>query len=156
MTAFNKVHGDIFNSEAQLLVNPVNCVGAMGKGLALQFKNRYPDMDRQYREDCKNGLVKTGNVIIYAVPDGKLVANLPTKDHWRRPSRMEYVVDGLENLLEQMRLRELQSVAIPALGAGLGGLEWDDVEQAIWDVMNVPDDIMVEVFPPRQAKRRWR
>ena len=120
------VKGDIFNSTANLLVNPVNSVGIMGAGLARQFKNRYPVMFKDYKEDCKKGLYVGGSCKIYGE-----VACLATKQHWKDPSQLRYITDGLRRLWLQMYGKKITSVAIPRLGCGLGGLDWDDVKQLI-------------------------
>ena len=148
MATFVTKQGDIFHAEAQVLVNPVNCVGAMGAGLAKQFKERYPAMNQQYRRDCVAGKVKTGAVILYHVSGGRVIANLPTKDDWRNPSRMEYIEGGLAALKQALTDEGLTSVAIPAIGAGLGGLKWPDVLQRIETLLDNPD-LTVEIYPPK-------
>ena len=119
MSNITYLRGNIFESSAQVWVNPVNCHGVMGKGLALQFRKRFPQMYEQYRHDCSRGLVKTGNIHIHAVHPYKTprwIINLPTKDHWRNPSRLEYIKSGLNHLTELCRPLQIESVAIPALG----------------------------------------
>ena len=148
MATFSINQGDIFKSQAQVLVNPVNCVGVMGKGLALEFKKRYPDLDREYRSDCRAGRIRPGTVVIYPAGAGRLVANLPTKDHWRQPSRMEYIILGLDGLAAHITSRKVTSVAVPAIGAGLGGLPWPPVKEAIEQILDLPG-LSVEIYPPR-------
>ena len=145
---FKTVNGNIFDSRAQVLVNPVNCVGTMGAGLAKQFAARYPDMNELYRQECRKALVRTGEVRLHPVPDGHTVANLPTKNHWRNPSTLLYVKSGLQALGHAMLNAGLYSVAVPALGTGLGGLRWNDVEPLIRSELNL-EGITVEIYPPR-------
>ena len=134
------ISGNIFESKTQVLINPINCVGVMGAGLAKQFKNNYPEMFSAYTRDCRAGLVVTGEVRFYPAghASDQVIANLPTKRHWKNPSKMEYVEDGLLDLRRQMKERGYRSVAVPALGAGLGGLEWGDVLGVIEDILDVP------------------
>lgn len=135
--------GSIFDSGAQWLVNPVNTEGVMGAGLALEFKKRLPDVFLAYQSACRRGEVRIGEMFLF----GKIV-HFPTKEHWKAPSRLEYVERGLVSLAEVMRTQGIQTIAIPALGCGLGGLAWSDVrpriEQALHDV-----DAQVYLFGPR-------
>lgn len=131
-----ELQGDILrHRKSAALVNPVNTVGAMGRGLALQFKRRYPEMDREYRRLCNAGLLQPGHVFFHSVaPPGAMpewVVSFPTKQHWRNPSRMDWIRDGLADLYDQLKQRSITSVAIPALGAGLGGLPWAPVRECI-------------------------
>ena len=153
MTNFVTKQGDIFQSGAQVLVNPVNCMGAMGAGLAKQFKERYPALNQQYRKDCGAGKVKTGEVLLYRVADGRAVANLPTKNHWRDPSRLQWIKEGLADLNRVLSSENLTSVAIPAVGAGLGGLDWQEVLKLIKSELDNPD-LTVEIYPPHRAGKR--
>lgn len=125
--------GDIFWCGAEALVNPVNCVGVMGKGMVLKCKKLYPKNYEEYREACK--WLKPGRMYVHRVPDPsshvKYIINFPTKDHWRDPSRLEYISDGLDVLKEEIKMLRLYSIAIPALGCGCGGLNWKDVEPLI-------------------------
>lgn len=133
----NKFNPDIFESGAQVLVNPVNCVGVMGAGLAKVFRQKYPDMFLQYKSACEHGRYKPGYCFIQKVSDGHFVANIATKDHWKDKSEYEWIKQGIRNLREDMERkpgqgrRQLESVAIPRIGCGLGGLEWDKVRSII-------------------------
>ena len=148
MAEFITVRGNIFDSKAQMLVNPVNCVGVMGAGLAKQFKARYPEMFQEYREQCRLGLVRTGEVTLHPVRDGRTVANLPTKNDWRNPSQLEYADSGLLSLAHALSAGQFRSVAVPALGAGLGGLQWERVLPLIHDRLDL-HLLRVEIYPPR-------
>ena len=144
---------DLFAIDADVLVNPVNTVGVMGAGLALEFKKRYPQVYEQYRAACKLGNVKLGR--IYVLRDGAtLIAHLPTKRHWRDVSTLGDVGDGLADLAVFLRqlARQEQSkrlvVGLPAVGCGLGGLAWPDVRKVTEDTFHgVECDI--HVFAPQ-------
>jgi O-acetyl-ADP-ribose deacetylase (regulator of RNase III) len=120
--------GNIFDSNASFLVNPVNCVGVMGKGLALQFKQRYPGNFRAYKQRCNSGDMKIGEPFIQDIPNPtpmppRFIVNFPTKDHWRAPSEYEYIARGLIGLSECLFATESNSIAFPPIGCGLGGLK---------------------------------
>lgn len=124
--SITKVSGNIFDSDADVLVNPVNTVGVMGKGLALQFKKKYPSMFAEYRQRCKDNKYDVGDIMLHRVP-GKWIANFPTKKHWRDKSRVEYIDIGLGVLRDvcESLVIGAKSVAIPRLGSGLGGLDFE-------------------------------
>ena len=120
-------HGDIFESNADAIINTVNCVGVMGAGLAKQFKERYPHNYTNYANACKTGKVEIGKMYIPNVlSPNKIIVNFPTKKHWRSPSQLSYIDDGLTALREYIDSAPIQSIAIPPLGCGLGGLNWQD------------------------------
>ena len=125
--------GDIFAQPAHTIVNPVNCVGVMGRGLALQFKRRHPDAYRAYREACASGRVRPGRIFWFETPlrTPRCIAHFPTKRHWRDPSRLDDIRTGLADLASTIAERAIPSIAIPPLGCGLGGLPWQDVEPLI-------------------------
>jgi O-acetyl-ADP-ribose deacetylase (regulator of RNase III)/uncharacterized protein YwgA len=143
----NYVTGNLFDSEAQALVNTVNCVGVMGKGIAHQFKRAYPQMFKAYRQHCKNGEVRLGEVMLYKERD-KIIINFPTKGHWRSSSRLADIEAGLESLKALIAEHEIQSLAIPPLGCGNGGLKWPDVRDAIAGALG-DIDARIDVYPPR-------
>lgn len=124
--------GNLFESQAYALVNAVNTVGVMGKGIALQFKNTFAHNYKEYSIACKNGTLQTGRLL--AIKDlslatgEKLIVNFPTKQHWRNPSEYEYVESGLKELASLIQAENIKSIAIPALGCGNGGLEWNKVK----------------------------
>ena len=126
--------GNVLEARVEALVNTVNTVGVMGKGVALMFKERFGDNFRRYAAACKSGEVQTGKMFVTQVAelDGpRWIVNFPTKQHWRAPSRMEWVVEGLQDLRRFLVEQQIQSIAIPPLGAGNGGLEWPDVREQI-------------------------
>lgn len=121
-------NGDIFTSTAQTLVNPVNCVGVMGKGLALAFKQRFPAIYEPYRKRCEQKLLRPHMVQLLRSASHQWVLNFPTKDHWRDPSRLSYVECGLLAFADLYEVRGITSIAFPVLGCGEGRLEWRDVQ----------------------------
>lgn len=124
------IKGNIFESTCEAIVNPVNCVGVMGAGLAKQFKERYPDNYIAYRNFCKKNLMKIGTILIVE-PELTIftILNFPTKIHWKDSSKLEYIEKGLFALVNVIEHDKFESVAIPKLGCGLGGLEWEEVKQ---------------------------
>ena len=139
--------GDLFESKAFALVNTVNCVGVMGKGVAAEFKKRFPSMYEDYRIRCDRGLVHLGQPYLYRDLSGTVIVNFPTKDHWRSPSRLSDIERGLEYLAEHVEEWGLSSVAMPPLGCGNGGLDWSEVGPLIYRKMNSLA-IDVEVYAP--------
>lgn len=143
--------GDMLQADTEALVNPVNCVGVMGRGLALQFKQAYPANFRVYAEACRLGEVQPGRMLVTATGESgprHHVINFPTKRHWRDKSRMEDIRAGLEALATEIRRRGIRSVAIPALGSGLGGLDWDEVRPHVEDALSPLADVDVVIFEP--------
>lgn len=118
--------GDIFNSQAQVIVNTVNCKGVMGKGLALAFKQKYPDMFTAYERDCQTGRLTIGRPTLYQ-KSTPWILNFPTKYHWRNPSKLEYIEKGLAFLVDHYKRAAIKSIAFPKLGVQNGKLSWDDV-----------------------------
>lgn len=140
------LQGDLLQAEAQALVNTVNTVGVMGKGIALQFKNRFPKNYKAYKEACKKGELKIGQMLV--VKDGdllheKFIINFPTKEHWKSPSKIEYIEQGLIALKEVIQQYDIRSVALPPLGCGNGGLDWNIVKAMIVDSLT---DLNATVF----------
>jgi O-acetyl-ADP-ribose deacetylase (regulator of RNase III) len=122
------INGNIFNTKLQTVVNTVNCVGVMGKGIALVFKLRYPDMFDLYANHCKNGYISIGKLWLYKGEiNAPLVLNFPTKFHWKYPSKMEYLEKGLEKFCDSYKEQGITSIAFPLLGAHNGGLDKEDV-----------------------------
>jgi O-acetyl-ADP-ribose deacetylase (regulator of RNase III) len=143
------VSGNLFDSKAQALVNTVNCVGVMGKGVALVFRERFPEMFEDYRQQCERLEVRPGVLTIYK--DTKpWVITFPTKRHWRGNSRIQDIEAGLATLVERTREWDLRSLALPALGCGNGGLDWADVRPLIERYLT-DLDIDIEVYEPPSA-----
>ncbi len=141
------VRGDLFDSKAQTLVNPVNCRGVMGKGLAKLFKDRWPLMFRQYQEACKKREVRPGSPLLFKDEDRQILS-VPTKDDWKKPSTLEMVEAGLKAIREGYRDWGITSIAMPALGCGLGGLEWSKVRPLIETYLS-DLSIEIEVYEPQ-------
>ena len=142
------VTGNLFESDAFALVNTVNCEGFMGKGIAYQFKMRYPEMNDEYVKKCKSSKLKPGVLHIF-LTGSKLIINFPTKNKWREKSKMEYISAGLDELVKLMTDRNIKSIAIPPLGCGNGGLNWCDVKTLIIQKMGCFDDsVSIFVFEP--------
>lgn len=139
--------GDMFESKAQTLVNTVNCVGVMGKGIALEFKNRFPYMFRDYAARCEKGLVVLGRPYLYKSLTDPWVLNFPTKNHWRMVTRLSDIVRGLEYLLEHYKKWDVESLAVPPLGCGQGQLEWRIVGPTLYRYLTRMD-IPVELYAP--------
>lgn len=118
--------GDLLESSAQCLVNPVNCVGVMGKGLALEFKKKYPDMFSVYRKCCKEETLRIGQIIFYQLKEkpSKIICLFPTKYHWRERSKLSTIEIGMKLFLEYAPKMKIKTVAFPQLGCGLGGLNF--------------------------------
>ena len=146
--------GDILAEDAEALVNTVNCVGVMGRGIALQFKKAFPDNFRVYAAACRRGEVQPGRMFVFetgALTNPRYIINFPTKRHWRGNSRIEDIDAGLKDLVTVIRERDIRSIAVPPLGAGLGGLEWSEVHPRIEKALRGFNDLDVVVFEPRGA-----
>lgn len=143
--------GDLFLAGTAAIVNPVNCVGVMGAGLAAQFKRAYPDNFHAYAEACRRGDVAPGKMFLFQTgffTAPSLIVNFPTKRHWRDKSRLEDIELGLTALVTDVQRHAVQSIAIPPLGCGLGGLEWAQVKPLI-EVAFTDGPTQVVVFQPR-------
>lgn len=127
--------GNLLDSEAAALVNTVNTVGVMGKGIALQFKNMFPNNFKRYAEACKNKEVKVGKLLVNEeealLAGKKIIINFPTKTNWRLPSEYQYIESGLVELVKVIKEKNIKSIAIPPLGSGNGGLDWNKVKQIL-------------------------
>lgn len=144
---FKALIGDLFASEAQTLVNTVNCVGVMGKGVALEFKKRFPALFDDYAARCARKEVRLGEPYLFRGTDGKWVLNFPTKGHWRSPSKLSDIERGLDHFLQHYEGWGIESIAFPPLGCGNGGLEWSEVGPLIYSKLHgLP--ISVEVYAP--------
>jgi uncharacterized protein YwgA/O-acetyl-ADP-ribose deacetylase (regulator of RNase III) len=145
--------GDIFKSSAQTLVNTVNCVGVMGKGIALGFRKRFPAMHDDYVLRCQRGEVRLGEPYLYKAPEHPWVLNFPTKDHWRSMSRLADIEAGLEYLKNHYLEWGIESLAVPPLGSGHGGLEWQVVGPTLYrhlDRLETPVELFVPFGTPHE------
>jgi O-acetyl-ADP-ribose deacetylase (regulator of RNase III) len=141
--------GDMLEAHAEALVNAVNCVGIMGRGLALQFKEAFPDNFRSYVAACGRGEVQPGRMFVFETGrpiSPKYIVNFPTKRHWKSNSRLEDVEAGLVALRGEIEQRRIRSIAVPALGAGLGGLPWKAVRSRIEAALAGLSETRVTVF----------
>jgi len=150
----NETTGNLFEAKSEALVNAVNCVGVMGKGIALQFKERFPNNNKVYVDACKRKELEPGKLL--AVWDEnmhlgkKLIINFPTKIHWRNPSKYEYIEKGLVALRDLLITRDIKSVAIPPLGSGNGGLDWQKVRPMIeQSLKGLPTNVLI--YEPNAA-----
>lgn len=146
--------GDILAEDAEALVNTVNCVGVMGRGIALQFKNAFPDNFKAYEKACKREDVRPGRMLVFEtgqLTSPRYIINFPTKRHWRGKSRMEDIEAGLADLQKVIRETGIRSIAIPPLGSGLGGLDWTEVRPRIEEALRGFNDLRIVIFQPNGA-----
>jgi O-acetyl-ADP-ribose deacetylase (regulator of RNase III) len=149
--------GNLLQAQAEALVNTVNCVGYMGKGIALQFKQAFPANFREYEAACKAEQVQPGRMLIH--DNGRLalpyyIINFPTKRHWRAKSRLEDIRSGLDALVDDVRRLGIRSIAVPPLGCGLGGLDWDDVRPLIEQAFAALPDVRCCMHPRAHPRPR--
>ena len=143
--------GNILEEEAEALVNTVNCVGVMGRGVALQFKRAFPENFKEYAVRCKRNEVQPGRMLVFetgAMFTPRYIINFPTKRHWRGKSRIEDIESGLCSLAEEIQSRSIRSIAIPPLGSGLGGLSWTEVRGRLEEALSGLEDVRIVVFEP--------
>lgn len=147
-------HGNLLTADVEAIVNTVNCVGVMGKGIALQFRQAFPANFDVYEKACKAGNVHPGKMHVFSTGEfvnPKYIINFPTKTHWRAPSKLAYVEDGLADLVRVISDLHISSIAIPPLGCGNGGLRWSDVLPLIETAMGALTHVDVHVYPPEGA-----
>lgn len=149
--------GDLLKQDdVDAIVNAVNCVGVMGKGIALQFKQRWPANFTEYAAACNAGNVRPGRMSIHALSglvQPQYIINFPTKDHWREGSRIQFIEEGLVDLVAQVRRLGIRSIAIPPLGCGNGGLYWADVRPLIQGAFELLSEVEVRLFEPEGSGR---
>lgn len=146
--------GDILKDDAEALVNTVNCVGVMGRGIALQFKDAFPENFKAYAAACKREEVQPGRMFVFEtgqLTPPRYIINFPTKRHWRGKSRLGDIQSGLTALVKVLRERQVRSVAIPPLGSGLGGLDWREVRPLIEAAVKPLTDVRVTIYQPDGA-----
>ncbi len=154
--------GNLLEADVEAVINTVNTVGVMGKGIALMFKERYPDNFRSYASACKRKEVQVGRMFVTASSElqgPRWIINFPTKKHWRYPRQLSWVKDGLQSLREVIREKEIRSVAVPPLGCGNGGLDWNTVRPLIEKALGDLDDVEILIYEPTKkyqnvAKRK--
>jgi len=156
------IQGNLLEAQTEALVNTVNTVGVMGKGIALMFKERFPANMQAYTKACKAKQIQTGKMFITQTNElmgAKWIINFPTKQHWRNPSKLEWITQGLQDLKQFIKENKIKSIAIPPLGSGNGGLDWAIVKQQIEIALADLDDVEIWVYEPTQkyqnvAKRK--
>ncbi len=146
--------GNLFEGNAKTLVNTVNCVGVMGKGIAQEFKARYPTMYQDYAKRCQAKLVRPGEIYLFSDMLGTSIINFPTKKHWRSPSKLEDIIHGLNMFIEKYKDWGIESVAFPPLGCGNGGLEWEVVGPLMYQKLSELD-IDIEIYAPFGTKQKY-
>ena len=147
--------GDLLRADVEALVNTVNCVGIMGRGIAAQFKRAFPENFRVYEAACKRKEVVPGKMLVVAtgqLTNPRFIINLPTKRPWRDKSRLEDIDAGLRALVMELRERQIRSIAIPPLGCGLGGLHWQDVRPRIERAFAGMVEVRTFVFEPIEGR----
>jgi O-acetyl-ADP-ribose deacetylase (regulator of RNase III) len=153
------MQGDILKADAEALVNTVNCVGVMGRGIALQFKNTFPENFKAYAAACRRNEVQPGRMFVFDTGEltwPRYIINFPTKRHWRGKSRIEDIEAGLPALVAEVRERKIRSIAIPPLGSGLGGLDWTKVRPLIEHALAAVPEVETVVFEPGDAPSEAR
>lgn len=152
----NYVNGDMLAQRVDALVNTVNTVGVMGKGIALQFKRAFPDNFTAYERAAKSGKVQLGKVFVYEwnkLSQPRFIINFPTKSHWKSASRLEDIESGLADLTIVVQRLPIHSIALPALGCGNGGLKWTDVQPLIESAARSLPEVIFLVYPPQETQR---
>ena len=145
------VKGNLLDAEVEAFVNTVNTVGVMGKGIALMFKEAFPENFRLYEEACKAKRVRVGQMFVTenrTFEGPRWIINFPTKKHWRQPSKLEWIVEGLSDLRRVVQEKSIRSVALPPLGSGNGGLDWSDVRPEIQRFLGDLGDVEINVYEP--------
>lgn len=146
MAEILEIHdSSIFDSKSQVIVNPVNCEGVMGKGLALEYKFRFPEMYKHYKSACERELLAPGRLLLYrdATP---WIMSFPTKNRWKQPSRLGYIENGLRKLSSTYINKTISSIAFPKLGTAAGGLSWESVRQLIYQHLENLPNLSIEIF----------
>lgn len=153
MHMIREEHGNLLRADTEALVNTVNTVGVMGKGIALQFKRAFPENYKAYKKACDAGQVELGRMFVwdagaFAADGPRYVINFPTKKHWKSKSRLDDIAAGLDDLVAVVGKLGIKSIAVPPLGCGHGGLQWRDVHPMILEAFEDLQDVEVQVFPP--------
>lgn len=145
------IQGNLLQADTEAVVNAVNTVGVMGKGIALAFKEAYPENFAEYEAACRAHLLKTGHMFVTenrSLQGPRWIINFPTKKHWRQPSRFEWITEGLVDLRRVILDRHIRSIAIPPLGCGNGGLEWEQVRPAIAAALEDLREVDIRIYEP--------
>lgn len=147
------INGNIFASTCEVYTNPVNCIGIMGGGLAREFKKLYPKMNDDYKAACKLNMLDVGKILMWSTKEDhpKYICLFPTKIHWKDPSRKQYIEDGLQTLITTVNKLKINSIAIPALGCGLGGLDFYFDVKPLMEYYLEPEKFLAEVYFPAEG-----
>lgn len=149
--------GDLFLDKSEALVNTVNCVGVMGKGVAYEFKHRWPENYKVYKKICDAKKLRPGQMLIFELGDlfdkggPKFIVNFPTKDHWRAKSKLEYISEGLDALVSEIKKFQIKSVALPPLGCGNGGLDWSVVRPMMVEKLSELVNVNITIYGPLEG-----
>ena len=151
--AIKFTHGDLFQDQSEAIVNTVNCVGVMGKGVALRFKQLWPENYKKYKKICQDKQLRPGIMFTTEVGDmisrnKRLIINFPTKDHWRSKSKIEYIQTGLDSLANEIIIKNIKSIAMPPLGCGNGNLSWDEVKPLIEQKLSHLENVETTIYEP--------
>lgn len=147
------VKGNLLEAQTEAIVNTVNTVGVMGKGIALQFKEKYPQNFKAYKKACENGLVRIGQMFVFKESDlegSKIIINFPTKKEWYRKSQYRYIEEGLKDLVRTIRENNIKSISIPPLGCGNGGLKWEKVKSLMEQYLANLNDVQIQIYEPNK------
>lgn len=157
MANIKEIRGNIFDSHCQTIVNTVNCKGVMGKGLALEFALRYEQMAQAFEQACKEGRIRPGKLFLWKKTT-PWILNFPTKDDWKKPSKLEYIEEGLKEFCAIYKAENIRSIAFPQLGTHLGGLDWQSVKKLMYSYLQpLPDiDIEIYIFDPNASDRTYQ
>ncbi len=150
-------NGDLLSEDADALVNTVNCVGIMGRGIALQFKKAFPENFKVYKQACKKNEVQPGKMFVFETrqpTNPRYIINFPTKRHWRGKSYIEDIDAGLKALVDTIHQYNIRSIAIPPLGSGLGGLDWATVKSHIESILKLLPDVQVIIYEPNSMPEK--
>jgi len=148
--------GDLFESSDEAIINAVNCVGVMGKGIALQYKKKFPENYKEYKKLCSLSKIYPGKMFVYKYEDDffdnkrpSFIINFPTKQHWRSKSKIEFVEEGLDDLISVIKEEGIKSISMPAIACGNGGLDWNIVRDLIETKLSNLDDVRINVYEPK-------
>ena len=145
MSAITEFRGNIFQSSCQTLVNTVNCVGVMEKGIALEFKNRFPEMYDEYARYCADKRIHPGVLHLWKKSE-PWILNFPTKNNWKHPSKLEYIEQGMAKFCATYAIKGITSIAFPELGTRLGGLQWIAVKEVMYRFLEPLPNLEVEIY----------
>jgi len=140
-----ELKGNIFDSSSQVIVNTVNCAGVMGRGIAFEFKHRFPEMFRAYKNVCEQGLLIPGKLLLWT-QSNPWILNFPTKNHWKYPSKLAYIDAGLKKFISTYSQKQISSISFPLLGTSHGGLLWEDVRTLMYKYLEEAPNLVVEIY----------